>query len=258
MSVININQIVIHWQVGIYTGLPIILLCVIGPIGGLLADAAIEKKWCSLRNVFRSMETAGTVLPAIALVVVGYLSDSWQACISVLALGVGFTAFSFSGHPAVLPLIAPNYAGTAYGIMGTFSSCAGFLTPMVVNGFAAKNPSDPNGWIKVFVVNAALLFFAAIVFFFFVKYEPLSFNYVEERQEAKRRGKETKDDKRTVDAHMEAEEKHVEGAVSKSQDGDNKVEQSSAVENANSDEISEKKIIHFRVINKSGRNSKTK
>lgn len=154
---------------------------------GIAADMAIDKQWSTRDRVRKLMEFFGTVIPAVSIITMGYLTDPWEACVTVMIIGFGSLAFTYSGHQSVIVSIAPNYAATAYGIMGTFSASSGFLTPVVVNAFTAEDPSNPQGWVYVFAVAGSLLFFAMLCFVCFARFKPQKFNYVEQRQEERRK-----------------------------------------------------------------------
>ena len=83
--------------------------------------------------------------PAIALVVMTY-----AGCDAVTAMIMLIVALTFNGAACQTNLqnhqdLAPNYAGSLYGIMNTFGSFPGFIIPPIIG--ALTNERVRTNWI---------------------------------------------------------------------------------------------------------------
>ena len=114
-------------------------------------------------------------VPGITVAVLGYTTESWILCISVLSIGIGFKGCSYMGHLGAVYDTAPTYSGTVYGFVNMVGNLTGFITPLVAAAFTEENPHDVTGWRNLFWVSAGLFFSAFIVFPLFVKLQPAPF-----------------------------------------------------------------------------------
>ena len=91
----------------------------------------------------------GLGIPGVTVAALGYTTESWILCISVLSIGVGFGSASYMGHLAAVYDIAPTYSGTVYGFVNMVGNTTGFITPLVTATFTEDNPRDVSGWRKL-------------------------------------------------------------------------------------------------------------
>ncbi|GAB0086408.1 sialin-like [Sergentomyia squamirostris] len=83
-----------------------------------------------------------------------------------MTISLAFNGASVLTNTANCQDLAPNYAGTLYGIMNTFSTTAGFIAPLVVAAFTKDNNSMES-WRKVFILGAFVYIIPAVIFMFF-------------------------------------------------------------------------------------------
>ena len=70
------------------------------------------------------------------------MTDSFYACIAVMAIGFGCNGATFSGHMQSPFDVAPRYSGTALGFSNGLGSVTGFITPLVANAFTKVNQTE--------------------------------------------------------------------------------------------------------------------
>ncbi|KAF3832713.1 hypothetical protein F7725_026378 [Dissostichus mawsoni] len=102
-------------KVGAVSALPHLVMTIIVPLGGMLADHLRAKNIMSTTNVRKIMNCGGFGMEATLLLVVGY-SHSKGVAISFLVLAVGFSGFAISGFNVNHLDIAPRYASILMGI----------------------------------------------------------------------------------------------------------------------------------------------
>ncbi|KAG7336475.1 hypothetical protein KOW79_001168 [Hemibagrus wyckioides] len=118
-------------KVGILSALPHLVMTIVVPIGGQMADYLRSNHIMSTTNVRKLMNCGGFGLEATFLLVVGF-SHSKGVAISFLVLAVGFSGFAISGFNVNHLDIAPRYASILMGISNGVGTLSGMVCPLIV------------------------------------------------------------------------------------------------------------------------------
>ncbi|XP_075694218.1 vesicular glutamate transporter 2 [Rhinoderma darwinii] len=148
-------------KVGMLSALPHLVMTIIVPIGGQIADFLRSKNILSTTTVRKIMNCGGFGMEATLLLVVGY-SHSKGVAISFLVLAVGFSGFAISGFNVNHLDIAPRYASILMGISNGVGTLSGMVCPLIV-GAMTKNKSREE-WQYVFLI-AALVHYGGVIFY---------------------------------------------------------------------------------------------
>ncbi|KAG5273217.1 hypothetical protein AALO_G00148940 [Alosa alosa] len=148
-------------KVGMISALPHLVMTIIVPIGGQLADFLRSKKIMSTTNVRKIMNCGGFGMEATLLLVVGW-SHSKPVAISFLVLAVGFSGFAISGFNVNHLDIAPRYASILMGISNGVGTLSGMVCPLIV-GAMTKNKTREE-WQYVFLI-ASLVHYGGVIFY---------------------------------------------------------------------------------------------
>uniref|UniRef100_A0A8C5GPD3 Vesicular glutamate transporter 2.1 n=1 Tax=Gouania willdenowi TaxID=441366 RepID=A0A8C5GPD3_GOUWI len=148
-------------KVGMLSALPHLVMTIIVPIGGQLADYLRSKNILSTTTVRKIMNCGGFGMEATLLLVVGY-SHSRGVAISFLVLAVGFSGFAISGFNVNHLDIAPRYASILMGISNGVGTLSGMVCPLIV-GAMTKNKTREE-WQYVFLI-ASLVHYGGVVFY---------------------------------------------------------------------------------------------
>ncbi|KAI4872190.1 hypothetical protein NFI96_031018 [Prochilodus magdalenae] len=148
-------------KVGAVSALPHLVMTIIVPIGGQLADFLRSKNLMSTTNVRKIMNCGGFGMEATLLLVVGF-SHSKGVAISFLVLAVGFSGFAISGFNVNHLDIAPRYASILMGISNGVGTLSGMVCPLIV-GAMTKNKTREE-WQNVFLI-ASLVHYGGVVFY---------------------------------------------------------------------------------------------
>lgn len=89
-------------QTGFVGALPHLLMTVIVPCGGMLADHIRKKGIMSTTNVRKVFNCGGFGMEAVFFIVVAYARTAFSATLA-LTFGVAFSGFAISGESAVRP-----------------------------------------------------------------------------------------------------------------------------------------------------------
>uniref|UniRef100_A0A673HRL5 Vesicular glutamate transporter 2.2-like n=1 Tax=Sinocyclocheilus rhinocerous TaxID=307959 RepID=A0A673HRL5_9TELE len=148
-------------NVGMVSALPHLVMTIIVPIGGQLADFLRSKNILSTTTVRKIMNCGGFGMEATLLLVVGF-SHSKGVAISFLVLAVGFSGFAISGFNVNHLDIAPRYASILMGISNGVGTLSGMVCPLIV-GAMTKNKTREE-WQNVFLI-ASLVHYGGVVFY---------------------------------------------------------------------------------------------
>ncbi|XP_026520409.1 vesicular glutamate transporter 2 [Notechis scutatus] len=148
-------------KVGMLSALPHLVMTIIVPIGGQIADFLRSKQILSTTTVRKIMNCGGFGMEATLLLVVGY-SHSRGVAISFLVLAVGFSGFAISGFNVNHLDIAPRYASILMGISNGVGTLSGMVCPIIV-GAMTKNKTREE-WQYVFLI-AALVHYGGVIFY---------------------------------------------------------------------------------------------
>uniref|UniRef100_A0A3B3V810 Vesicular glutamate transporter 1 n=1 Tax=Poecilia latipinna TaxID=48699 RepID=A0A3B3V810_9TELE len=147
--------------VGILSALPHLVMTIIVPIGGQIADYLRSNQIMTTTNVRKIMNCGGFGMEATLLLVVGF-SHTKGVAISFLVLAVGFSGFAISGFNVNHLDIAPRYASILMGISNGVGTLSGMVCPLIV-GAMTKNKTREE-WQGVFLI-ASLVHYGGVVFY---------------------------------------------------------------------------------------------
>ncbi|CAM5131212.1 unnamed protein product [Natator depressus] len=148
-------------KVGLLSALPHLVMTIIVPIGGQIADFLRSRRIMSTTNVRKMMNCGGFGMEATLLLVVGY-SHSKGVAISFLVLAVGFSGFAISGFNVNHLDIAPRYASILMGISNGVGTLSGMVCPVIVGAMTKHKTREE--WQYVFLI-ASLVHYGGVVFY---------------------------------------------------------------------------------------------
>uniref|UniRef100_A0AAR2JGD2 Vesicular glutamate transporter 1 n=1 Tax=Pygocentrus nattereri TaxID=42514 RepID=A0AAR2JGD2_PYGNA len=148
-------------QVGLVSALPHLVMTIIVPVGGQLADYLRSHNLMSTTNVRKLMNCGGFGMEATLLLVVGF-SHTKGVAISFLVLAVGFSGFAISGFNVNHLDIAPRYASILMGISNGVGTLSGMVCPLIVGAMTKHKTREE--WQYVFLI-ASLVHYGGVVFY---------------------------------------------------------------------------------------------
>ncbi|RXM33402.1 Vesicular glutamate transporter 3 [Acipenser ruthenus] len=148
-------------KVGLLSAVPHLVMTIVVPFGGQLADFLRSRKILSTTTVRKIMNCGGFGMEATFLVVVGY-SHTRGVAISFLVLAVGFSGFAISGFNVNHLDIAPRYASILMGISNGVGTLSGMVCPLIVGAMTKHKTREE--WQNVFLI-AALVHYTGVIFY---------------------------------------------------------------------------------------------
>lgn len=116
------------------------LMTMIVPCGGLLADHLRKRGIMSTTNVRKVFNCGGFGMEALFFLVVAYATTSENGTAATVALtfGVMCSGFAISGFNVNHLDIAPRYASILMGMSNGIGTIAGLLVPIFVDNITVK------------------------------------------------------------------------------------------------------------------------
>ncbi|XP_077984586.1 sialin-like [Glandiceps talaboti] len=140
---------------------------------GWLADVARRNQIMSTLTVRRLLTSLGMFLPAVFLVMGGYIGCNRGLAVALITLAAAFSGCATPGFKTNHVEIAPKYGGILFGISNTAGSISGFMAPAVV-GFLTEVENTKAQWQKVFWLSAVLYVIGGFVILGTLKVEELN------------------------------------------------------------------------------------
>ena len=153
--------------------LPHLVMTLIVPFGGQLADYLRRKEILSTTNVRKLFNCGGFGGEALFLLVVGYTNNKTLAVVA-LVLAVGSSGFAISGFNVNHLDIAPRYASILMGISNGVGTLSGMICPITTEQITKNHSSLATlqvEWHHVFLIASCIHFIGVIFYAIFASGE---------------------------------------------------------------------------------------
>ncbi|XP_063365579.1 uncharacterized transporter slc-17.2-like [Cydia amplana] len=162
---------------GTLASLPYLARMIFSLVFGAIGDRIVKQNVVSTTFMRKFFCLFSHVLPGLLLIALGY-----TGCAPVLSVALITFSMGSNGAATLTNLVnhqdlAPNFAGTLYGIANGIGNTAGFVTPLVTAHFT-KSGNGFSEWRPVFMTGASLYIASAVYFILFGTGETQEWNYV--------------------------------------------------------------------------------
>ncbi|KAI4456599.1 solute carrier family 17 [Holotrichia oblita] len=166
---------------GVLASLPYLARMLFGFVFGFIGDFIRKRQWLSVTTTRKFFVIFSHIIPGIFLI-----AQTISGCNSTLAVIFLTLALGMNGASTLTNLqnsqdLAPNFAGTVYGIVNCIGGTTGFITPMLTGHITREN-NGMNEWQLIFWIGAAVYIGSGIVFCIFGSGQIQTWNYVEKAE----------------------------------------------------------------------------
>ncbi|XP_045621708.2 sialin isoform X1 [Procambarus clarkii] len=161
----------------VLSGLPYLGMWIFSLIVSLAGDSLRRTGTLSTQSVRKLANTIGHVGPAVCLLSLSLVECNRPATIALLFTAVSLQGGIYTGFMVNHVDIAPNFAGTLFGITNAAATIPGWLAPMTV-GALTNNQQTFGQWRKVFYIAASLFIADALIFVLFASGKEQKWNKV--------------------------------------------------------------------------------
>lgn len=173
---------------GLLSALPFVCRYVGGLVHGKIADILYVRRLMSLVNIRRLFNTICMLGPALALVLLSWSGCNTTYAVTTVCAGFFFNGALSPGHFSSYTDLAPNIAGSLFGISNTFSGGGVGLTVPLFIGAMTQGAMTFASWRMVFLTGAAMYAVGAAVFVFFISADVQPWNCPQEKKESEEIG----------------------------------------------------------------------
>ncbi|XP_049764406.1 sialin-like [Schistocerca cancellata] len=163
-------------QSGGFASLPYLMRLLFGVVFSSVGDWILSKPNRNKIVVRKLFVIPSHILPAVLMASMGYVGENEALAVAILSLSLGCngaaTVSNLSNHHD----LAPNYAGSLYGIMNAIGTCTGFIFPAVV-GYILEGGNTVEQWRIIFFIGSGLYLVSGLVFIFFGSAETQPWNF---------------------------------------------------------------------------------
>ncbi|GAB0086051.1 sialin [Sergentomyia squamirostris] len=150
---------------GVLSSLPHLARMLFSFVFGTIGDFIKRHEWMRITVMRKSFCLFSHIIPGLFLIGLCFVHEPYT-CVALISLSLGFNGASVLTNLANSQDLAPNFAGTLYGIMNAIGTTTGFLTPLLVAHFTQYENTFEN-WRYVFMIGAGAYIGPALLFFFF-------------------------------------------------------------------------------------------
>ncbi|XP_062134100.1 sialin [Drosophila sulfurigaster albostrigata] len=133
---------------------------------GSIADWIRRKGWWTITFTRKIFCVPSHIMPGIMLVILAFFGRDPYVCVAIMTISLGFNGAATSSNLANSQDLAPNFAGTMYGIINCLGTTPGFFSPLIVAAFTSES-NTIDDWFWIFIIGAAAYILPAIFFWIF-------------------------------------------------------------------------------------------
>lgn len=126
---------------GVISALPYLARLCLATIFGAIGDCILSRKLMATTTIRKSFCLFSHVIPGIFLILMVYAGCSTILSVALITMSMGFNGAATLTNLQNHQDLAPNYAGTLYGIANFVGSTSGFFTPMITAYFTRDGVS---------------------------------------------------------------------------------------------------------------------
>lgn len=169
---------------GVVSALPYFFMAIGMPLCGFFADRMRRRHVGRTTIIRRIFHFIGQIVPAVCLVILGYIGCNVHSAVGLLIMALGSTSFASAGFQVNHIDISPSYAGILMGLSNTVATIPGIAAPYVVGLVTSGiHPQTVFQWRQVFYISAAIYVATAVFYVIFASGEPQSWEKKKVQQE---------------------------------------------------------------------------
>lgn len=163
----------------VLSGLPYLGMWIFSLVVSLTGDTLRKKAILSTQTVRKVANTIGHIGPAVCLLCLSLVECDRGATIALFFIAISLQGGIYTGFMVNHVDIAPNFAGTLFGITNGAATIPSFIAPVTV-GALTNNKQTFGQWRKVFYISAGLYIADAIFYLVFASGKEQEWNKVTE------------------------------------------------------------------------------
>lgn len=160
-------------DLGYFSIIPYLLQGIISILAGILGDWVLRKQWMSLRSLRVVSQTVAMWGAGVFLLLSVVAASNIYIGATHFTLSLGFLSLSTIGANIGHLDLAPDHAGSLFGLLNSASVLSGVLG-VPLSGLVLDLTG--NSWVAVFALTCGVYMVGSIVWIFMADLTPLQFN----------------------------------------------------------------------------------
>uniref|UniRef100_A0A1B0G4N9 Uncharacterized protein n=1 Tax=Glossina morsitans morsitans TaxID=37546 RepID=A0A1B0G4N9_GLOMM len=148
---------------------------------GSLADWIRRRDWLTVTAMRKIFCIPSHILPGVFLIILAYFGKDPYVSVALMTISLGFNGAASVTNLQNSQDLAPNYAGTLYGIINFLGTTPGFFSPMLVAAFTEEN-NGIEQWHWVFIIGGLIYIIPALIFWLIGSGSVQKWNELEEKE----------------------------------------------------------------------------
>jgi len=167
----------------LWSSVPYLMMWIFSLLVANVADMTVNKGWASINFVRKASNTIAHCGTALCLIAVAFVGCSKEWTLFMLTMAVCLEGAQYSGFIINQLDLAPNFAGSLYGVINGISSVNSWLAPLAV-ATLTEGQQTLARWRIAFLLTAGILFFDNTIFLIFGSTEEQSWNQPKPKPDA--------------------------------------------------------------------------
>ncbi|XP_034945295.1 sialin-like [Chelonus insularis] len=151
---------------GFLTGLPYIARLGAGVLFAAAGDFFRRKNILTIIKIRKLFMICSHIAPGVALIIMTYVGCNASVAITMMILALAFNGAACQTSLQNHQDLAPNFAGSIYGVMNVFGSVPGFIISPII-GALTNAHNGVEEWRWMFLLSAFIFFSTTILYWIF-------------------------------------------------------------------------------------------
>ncbi|XP_055339452.1 sialin-like isoform X2 [Paramacrobiotus metropolitanus] len=162
---------------GLFSALPYVALWLVSISSGYCADLLRENHYMSTTNVRKLFNTIGNLIPAVALVAVGYVGCDSLTVVVLLTLSTGMSGCTQCSYQVNSIDLSPIFASMIFGISNTLANVPGIISPYTVGLITSGEDGHTiSNWRLIFYISGVIRLGTMLFYLIFASGETQAWN----------------------------------------------------------------------------------
>ncbi|XP_074031923.1 sialin isoform X2 [Leptinotarsa decemlineata] len=162
-------------EAGGLSALPHLLRLFLGTAFGSLGDFLKRRKILSNKAIRKSFVLCSHIIPGILLIGISFVGCNWPPIVALLTFSMAINGAAVLTNLQNPQDLAPNFAGSIFGIISFIGGTTGFIVPAITGGLI-QHHSGTKEWGYNFIIGGCVYMASGILFMVFGSVEEQSWN----------------------------------------------------------------------------------
>lgn len=133
-------------------------------LSGYLSDMMIKKEYFQPTTIRKICESIGLLGPGLCMALIPFAGCDTLMVITLLTISMSLFGFIGGGDMVIVVDLAPDFAGTLFGLTNGISCIPGFLAPYLAGILLDEDPGSMTQWSYIFYISTGFYVIGFVAF----------------------------------------------------------------------------------------------